>query len=47
MRLLKSLLMATIMGLTFTMIPASAVAATAVQQQQYGTAKGTVVDENG
>ncbi len=43
----KSLLMATIMGATFTMTATSALAATAVQQQQYGTAKGTVVDENG
>ncbi len=43
----KSLLMAAIMGTTFAMTTANAVAATAVQQQQYGTAKGTVIDENG
>lgn len=43
----KSLLMAAIMGTAFTMTTAEAMAATAVQQQQYGTAKGTVVDENG
>ena len=43
----KSLLMAAIMGTAFTMTTANATAATAVQQQQYGTAKGTVVDENG
>ena len=43
----KSLLMAAIMGTSFTMTTAEAMAATAVQQQQYGTAKGTVVDENG
>ena len=43
----KSLLLAAIMGTTFTMTTANAIAATAVQQQQYGTAKGTVVDENG
>ena len=43
----KSLMMAAIMGATFTMTTANAVAATAVHQQQYGTAKGTVVDENG
>ena len=51
MRLLKtvakSLLMAAIMGTGFIMTTADAMAATAVQQQQYGTAKGTVVDENG
>ena len=43
----KSLLVAAVMGMTFAMATADAVAATAVQQQQYGTAKGTVVDENG
>ena len=43
----KSLLMAAIMGTAFIMTTAEAMAATAVQQQQYGTAKGTVVDENG
>ena len=43
----KSLLMAAIMGTAFTMTTAEAIAATAIQQQQYGTAKGTVVDENG
>ena len=43
----KSLLMAAIMGTMFTMTVADAVAATAVHQQQYGTAKGTVVDESG
>ena len=43
----KSLLLAAIMGTTFTMTTANAIAATAVQQQQYGTAKGTVIDENG
>ena len=51
MRLLKSvaksLLMAAFMGTAFIMTTADAMAATAVQQQQYGTAKGTVVDENG
>ena len=43
----KSLLVATVMGLAFAMTTTSAVAATAVHQQQYGTAKGTVVDESG
>ncbi|MBQ5617379.1 MAG: carboxypeptidase-like regulatory domain-containing protein, partial [Bacteroidaceae bacterium] len=43
----KSLLVAAIMGTAFAMTTANATAATAVQQQQYGTAKGTVVDENG
>ena len=43
----KSLLMAAIMGTAFIMTTANVTAATAVQQQQYGTAKGTVVDENG
>ena len=43
----KSLLMAAIMGTAISMTTADAVAATAVHQQQYGTAKGTVVDESG
>ena len=43
----KSLLVAAIMGTAFAMTTTNATAATAVQQQQYGTVKGTVVDENG
>lgn len=43
----KSLLVAAVMGMTFVITSADAVAATAVQQPQYGTAKGTVVDESG
>ena len=43
----KSLLVAAIMGTAFAMTTANATAATAVQQQQYGTAKGTVIDEKG
>lgn len=43
----KSLLAATFLGLTLSIAPMSAIAANAVQQQQYGTVKGTVFDENG
>ena len=43
----KSLLVAVVLGMSFAITSAEAVAATAVHQQQYGTAKGTVVDENG
>ncbi len=43
----KSLLVAAVMGMTFAMTAADAMAATAVHQQQYGTAKGSVVDEKG
>ncbi|MBQ8336864.1 MAG: SusC/RagA family TonB-linked outer membrane protein [Bacteroidaceae bacterium] len=43
----KSLLVATFMGMTLSFAPAYASAANAVQQQQYGTVKGTVIDENG
>lgn len=43
----KSLLVATFMGMTFSFAPVNAMAANAVQQQQYGTVKGTVIDENG
>ena len=43
----KSLLFAAVMGIAFTMPATHATAATAVQQPQYGTVKGTVIDENG
>ncbi len=43
----KSLLAATFMGMTLSFAPVHASAANTVQQQQYGTVKGTVIDENG
>ncbi|MBO7301630.1 MAG: SusC/RagA family TonB-linked outer membrane protein [Bacteroidaceae bacterium] len=51
MKLLKhvgrSLIAATFLGATFSFMPTNSWAATTVQQQQYGTVKGTIVDENG
>ena len=50
MRLLKnvgqSLIVAALLGGAYSFIPANALATT-VQQQQYGTVKGTVIDEKG
>ncbi len=46
-RVAKSLLVAAVLGMTFAITGTNAMAATTVQQQQYGTAKGTVVDEKG
>ena len=51
MKLLKhvgrSLIAATFLGATFSFVPVISWAETTVQQQQYGTVKGTIVDENG
>ena len=51
MKLLKhvgrSLIAATFLGATFSFVPVNSWAETTVQQQQYGTVKGTIVDENG
>ena len=43
----RSLIAATFLGAVLSFAPTNSWATTTVQQQQYGTVKGTVIDENG